>query len=128
MTADVPGEVDADLPVGAAPLPGGPHEAVAVAACRDGLQWQTGQGLQHGEVRARDRRAGVLIDLDRDIGGHVLRAWRAVVVDDHHVVEHFLDGGLATDRAAAASEGGLGEQGAEAGEVARRRRVRRRPR
>jgi hypothetical protein len=31
---------------------------------------------------------------------------------------HFLDGGLAADRAAAASEGGLGEQGAEAGEVA----------
>lgn len=52
-----------------------------------------------------------------DIGGHVLCAWRAVVVDDHQVAEHFLDGVLATNRAAA-SEGGLGEQGAEAGEVA----------
>ena len=86
-------------------------------AGKNGMR-QAGRGLQHGEVRARDRRAGILIDLDRDIGRHVFCAWRAVVVDDHHVTEHFRDGGLAADRAAAASEGGLGQQGAEAREVA----------
>ena len=48
----------------------------------------------------------------------MLAAWRAVVVDDHHVAEHFLDRGLAGDSTSAAGEGGIGEQGAEAGAVA----------
>src|SRR5260221_14049935 len=118
MAAYVADEIDADAPLGEAPLPVGAFEAVTVPAADDGLQRQAGQRLQHGEVRARDRRARFLVDFDGDIRGDMLGPGRAVVVDDQHVPEHLLDGIGAANRRAAAREDGVGEQGAEAREIA----------
>jgi hypothetical protein len=60
MVAHVADEIDADAPLGEAPLPIAAFEAVTVPAADDGLQRHAGQRLQHGEIRARDRRAGLL--------------------------------------------------------------------
>jgi hypothetical protein len=64
MAAHVADEVCSDPPLHEAPLPVPALEAVLVAAADDGLQSQVGQGLQRGEVRTRDRRAGLFVNLD----------------------------------------------------------------
>src|SRR5216683_7599845 len=116
MVAHIARKIDADAPLREAPLPVTAIETVTVPAADDGLQSQAGQRLQHSEVRARDRRARLLVGLDDDISGDVLGAWRAVV-DDQRVPEHLLDGVWAADRRTAAREGRVGEQGPEPGEI-----------
>jgi len=75
-----------------------------------GCKRQVGQRLQRGEVRARDRCASLFVDVDREIRGDVLGPWRAVVIDDHVVPEHLLDGIAATYRPGAARKRGVSQQ------------------
>ena len=117
MAAHVADQIGSDVPLYEAPLPVAALEAIVVPTADDGLQSQIGHRLQRGEVGTRDRRARLLVDLDRDIGGDVLGAWRAVVIDDEHVLEHLLDRVSATHRPGAAREGGVCEQGADPSEI-----------
>jgi hypothetical protein len=81
MATHVADEIGSDAPLDEAPPPVAALEAVVVSTADDGLQSQVGHRLQRGEVRTRDRRARLFVDLDGDIGGDVLGPWRAVVVD-----------------------------------------------
>jgi hypothetical protein len=60
MPAHVAHQVDMDLPLREAPLTVTALERVVVTASGDGLQGKSGQRLQHGEIRARDRRARLI--------------------------------------------------------------------
>src|SRR4051794_4591139 len=107
MAAYVADEVGSDALLYELPPLVATLEAVVVATRDDGLQRQVGQRLQHGEVRAGARRARLFVDLDGDVRDDVLGPWCAVVVDDHVVPQHPLDGVRAAHRSGTAREGGV---------------------
>src|SRR3954471_24947699 len=106
MTAHIADEIGSDGPLHAAPVPVAALESVLVATANDRLQSRSGQRLENGEVRPRDRRARLFVDLARDIGRDMLGPRRAVVVDDQAVPEHLLDRVSAADRPGGARKGG----------------------
>ncbi len=118
MAAHVAYEVGSDAPLGEAPLSIAPLEAVVVPTADDGLQGQVRQRLQRGEVRTRQRCAGLFVDLNGEIGGYVLRPGRTVVIDDDDVPEHSLNGVTAAHRSGTANKRRVSEQSADSGEVA----------
>src|SRR5437899_517519 len=63
-------------------------------------------------------RRSMRVALDGDGRGDVLGWRRAVVVDDHAVLEHLLDGVSAAHRAGAARERGVCQQGPDPREIA----------
>jgi len=107
MSAHVADEIGVNTPVHEAPPPVTARESVVIAPADDGLQSHIRQRLKRGEVRTRDRRTRLLIDLDSEIGRDVFGPWSAVVIDDHVVAEHCLDRLSARHRPGAAREGGV---------------------
>ncbi len=81
MLAYVADVVDDDVPLRETPRAVDAFETVAVPAGDDRLEPQRRCLLEHDESGSRGRRVRVFIDVDRDVGGEVARAQRAVVVD-----------------------------------------------
>jgi hypothetical protein len=74
MAGHVADEIGFDVPLDEAPFPVAALEAVAVPPADYRLQSEVGQRLQRREVRTRDRRARLFVDLDGDIRRDVLGA------------------------------------------------------
>src|SRR6202011_1218484 len=80
VTAQVADEVTEDDALGQAPRAVDAGELVVVPTGDDGLQREVVDLLQDGEVRPGRGGAGGLVDLDHEVGGHVLGPGRPVRV------------------------------------------------
>ncbi len=117
MAAHIAHKIRLNAPLHETPLATAALEAVVIPTADDGLQRKVGQRLQRGEVRTGDRGAGGFINLDGEIGRHVLCSWRAVVIGDHGADEHLLDGIATSYRAGAALKSGVRQQNPDRGKI-----------
>ena len=90
--AHVAHEIGGEPPLDEMPHAVATREDVAVATGDDGLQRQVGQRLEHRHVGMGHRRARRGVHVDADVGGDVLGARRAVLVQAHHAAKEPLDG------------------------------------
>src|SRR5690242_5139926 len=90
VLGDVADEVDDHVAAGEAPVDGA-AELVAVATGDDRLQRHRVALLEHREVRATRRHLARVVDVDDEVGRHVLRARCAVVVATRAVDVHLGD-------------------------------------
>ena len=118
MVAHVAYEVGSDAPLHETPFSVAPLEAVVVPPTDDRLQREVGQRLQRGEVRTRDRGAGLFVELNGEIRRDMPSPGRAVVIHDHVVPEHLLDGIAAAHLSGTAGKRRVSQQPADSGEIA----------